>query len=292
MIPLSFAQRRLWFLHQLEGPSPTYNIPTALRISGKLDRDALDAALGDVVERHESLRTLFAAAADTAHQVVQDVGARPRLTVVGTCEDEVGDRLAEATGFAFDLTADLPIRATLFDLGADEHVLLLLVHHVAGDGWSQPLLVRDLLTAYAARGAGQEPQWEPLPVQYADYTLWQREVLGAEDDPDSLISRQLRYWSTALAGLPEELNLPVDRTRPTVPSYRGDTVTFSVPADVHTRLAELARARQVSVFMVVQAALAVLLSRLGAGADIPIGTPIAGRTDEGLRDLIGLFVNT
>ncbi|MFD7306500.1 condensation domain-containing protein, partial [Streptomyces pharetrae] len=295
-VPLSYAQQRLWFLNQFEGPSATYNIPIALRLSGSLDREALRLALGDVVARHESLRTVFAEDAEGTYQVVRAVDeARPGLAVVAVTRDEVEERLHEAARRGFDLSAEsgeLPLRATLFALGDDEHVLLLLLHHIVSDAWSRAPLARDLTAAYAARVAGGAPVWEPLGVQYADYSLWQREVLGSEDDPGSEISRQLGYWTEALAGLPDQLELPYDRPRPTAASYRGDRIPFEIPAELYQRIVALARASQASPFMVLQAGLAALLTKLGAGTDIPIGTPIAGRTDEALDDLVGVFINT
>ncbi|MCZ1007003.1 amino acid adenylation domain-containing protein [Streptomyces lydicus] len=293
-VPVSFAQRRLWFLGRLEGPTAAHNIPTTLRLSGSLDRAALAAALADVVARHETLRTVFAEDADGPHQIVLAPGQfRPEPQVVRTDEAGLDEELRRAVGQGFDLAAEPPLRAHLFELDADEHVLMLLVHHIASDGgWSTPVLVRDLTTAYAARCAGAAPAWSPLPVQYADYTLWQHEVLGSEDDPDSLVSRQLAYWSEALRDLPKELALPVDRPRPAVSSYRGGTVPVTIPAALHSRLENLARENRASLFMVVQAGLAALLAKVSGSTDIPIGTPVAGRTDEALDDLVGFFVNT
>ncbi|GHF64089.1 non-ribosomal peptide synthetase [Streptomyces griseosporeus] len=295
MTTLSFSQRRLWFLNQLDGPSAIYNIPTALRLSGTLDRDALTAALADVITRHETLRTVLADGPEGPRQVVLDAGdeaAAPVLTMAGADEAGLDAALQEAARYTFDLLGETPIRCTLFELAPDDHVLLVLLHHVAGDGWSVPVLVRDLLGAYAARQAGRTPGWPELPVQYSDFTVWQQELLGSEDDPDSVISRQLSYWRDTLAGLPEELGLPTDRPRPATATHRGDTLPLAVPADVHARLVELARENRASLFMVVQAALAALLSKLSGSTDVPIGTPIAGRTDEALDDLVGFFVNT
>ncbi|NUH43548.1 amino acid adenylation domain-containing protein, partial [Streptomyces samsunensis] len=297
-IPLSYAQQRLWFLNQFEGPSATYNVPIALRLTGHLDREALRLALGDVVARHESLRTVFTEDTDGAYQVVRALGeAEPEWTTVETDRANVERELREAARRGFDLSADsgeLPVRATLFALdGGDEHILLLVLHHIVSDAWSRAPLARDLTAAYATRATtGRAPVREPLPVQYADYSLWQRDVLGDESDPDSEISRQLGYWTSALEGLPDQLELPYDRPRPSVASYRGDRIPFEIPAPLYDKVVALARATQSSPFMVVQAGLAALLTRLGAGTDIPIGTPIAGRTDTSLDDLVGVFINT
>ncbi|MFH8707046.1 amino acid adenylation domain-containing protein [Streptomyces rubrogriseus] len=292
-VPLSPAQQRLWFLHQFEGPSATYNMPTALRLSGPVDRAALERAIGDVLVRHESLRTVFAADDGGSWQVVLPADrAAGRLDVVDVTAGEVAERVGEAARHAFDLTADIPFLARLFRVSDTEHVLLLLIHHIAGDGWSMAPLARDLTAAYAARCAGAAPDWEPLPVQYADYALWQREVLGDESDPDSVAARQLAYWKEALAGLPEQLELPTDRPRPATAGYTGDRIAFTVPAALHARLTELARSTHSSLFMVVQAAFATLLTRLGAGEDIPVGTAVAGRNDAATEDLVGFFVNT
>ncbi|MEU0229178.1 amino acid adenylation domain-containing protein, partial [Streptomyces sp. NPDC006284] len=292
-VPLSPAQQGQWFLHKLEGPNATYNIPIALRLTGTLDQDALRAALTDVTARHESLRTIIIDASGGAYQEIRPADeVAPVFEVRAVTSEGLVGALADAAGHAFDLTRDLPLRTTLFRLGETEHVLLLLVHHIAADEGSFAPLARDLTLAYSARATGQAPAWTPLPVQYADHTLWQRDVLGSEDDPDSVLSKQLAYWEQALSGLPAELDLPTDRPRPASPSHQGGTVTFTIPTDLRDRIETLARQEQASTFMVLQAALAVLLSRLGAGTDIPIGSPIAGRTDDAVEDLVGFFVNT
>ncbi|MEO5873543.1 MAG: condensation domain-containing protein, partial [Streptosporangiaceae bacterium] len=191
----------------------------------------------------------------------------------------------------FDLSVEPPFRVSLLRLGADDHLLLLVLHHIAGDGWSMAPLARDVITAYENRRRGESPAWSPLPVQYVDYTLWQQELFGADHDPKSLLSTQTAFWQETLAGLPEQLELPVDRPRPAQASFRGATIPFTLEADLHQSLLGLARESGVSLFMVMQAAYATLLTRLGGGTDIPVGSPIAGRTDEALDDLVGMFVN-
>ncbi|MFH8989597.1 amino acid adenylation domain-containing protein [Streptomyces sp. NPDC017940] len=294
-LPLSFAQQRLWFLHQYEGPSPTYNMAFVLRMEGALDVAALESALHDVIARHETLRTVFPEGADgRPHQhVLAPERARPPLAVRAVPgADEAARAVAEGARHTFDLAADVPVRPSLLRTGDDTHVLALVIHHIAGDGWSVAPLARDLATAYTARTGGSAPAWEPLPVSYADYTLWQRDLLGEPGDPDSLFSEQYAYWAKQLAGLPQTTTLPGDRPRPAVLDYSGDVLTASFGPGVHRGVVELARSADATPFMVLQATMAALLTRLGVGDDIAIGSGIAGRTDDSLTDLVGLFVNT
>ncbi|GGZ21239.1 non-ribosomal peptide synthetase [Streptomyces poonensis] len=290
-VPMSFAQRRLWFLGQFEGSSATYNLPVVYRVTGRLDVVALELALGDVVGRHESLRTVLREVEGRPVQVVLPSG--PVTVHRHDCtEDELPAALEELGTYAFDLAAEPPMRVTLLSLDADRWVLVLLLHHSAADGWSQDPLLRDLSEAYRCRTAGAPPAWTELPVQYGDYAQWQSELLGDEDDPTSLISRQLSYWKETLRGLPEQVDLPLDRPRAAIASDVGDQVPLRLAPELHQALVTMARQEGVTVFMALQAALAVLLTRHGAGTDIPIGTPVAGRTDEALDDLVGFFVNT
>ncbi|CAM5329464.1 D-alanine--D-alanyl carrier protein ligase [Streptomyces abikoensis] len=292
-VPLSSAQRRLWFVDRFEGPSATYNLPLVLRLTGRLDPAALRAALQDVVARHEALRTLIREDEHgVPYQLVVPAGeaAVPLLALDADAQGE--DAVAAAVAHAFDIATELPVRATVLRRGPEDHLLVLAIHHIAGDGESVPPLMRDLGTAYAARCSGAAPALPELPVQYTDYTLWQHRLLGDENDPESVLARQSAYWQAELAGVPQPLRLPTDRPRPAAASHRGDVVAFGLDAGLVAAVGELARQRGATVAMVMQAALAVLLRDLGAGDDIAIGSPIANRTDEALTDLVGFFVNT
>ncbi|MFF2087863.1 amino acid adenylation domain-containing protein [Nocardia sp. NPDC058176] len=318
LVPLSYAQQRMWFLNRFDPASAVDNIPVAVRLSGRLDLPALRAAVADLVTRHEVLRTVYpivdGGAADgwsragttvldgEGHQVVLapgDPAAAPEFDVVEIDESELSQAIAAAVLTGFDVTVAPPVRVRVLALTgsavdgpATEHVVVCVVHHIAADGFSFAPLTRDLLTAYAERRGGGAPQWPPLPVQYVDYTLWQRELLGAEDDPQSLLAAQVAFWRETLSGLPEQLELPADRPRPAVASRAGGMLDVQIPASVHAGLAALAREHNATLFMVVHTALALLLARLSGTRDIAIGTPVAGRGEQALDELIGMFVNT
>ncbi|WP_231981045.1 MULTISPECIES: condensation domain-containing protein, partial [unclassified Mycobacterium] len=296
VIPLSFAQSRLWFTDQLQGPSPVYNLSAAMQLDGRLDVDALGAALADVVARHESLRTVFVAPEGTPQQVVipaerADFGWRV-VDAEGWPANRLQGAIEATARHTFDLATEIPLRAALFRVTADRHVLVAVAHHVAADGWSLVPLARDLGVAYAGRRAGKAPDWAPLAVQYVDYALWQQSLLGELDEPDSPIAAQLRYWQHALADLPEHLALPTDRPYPPVADYRGSTVAVEWPAQLQRRVREVAREHNATSFMVLQAALAVLLAKVSATSDVAVGFPVAGRQDPALDELVGFFVNT
>ncbi|HEY0532435.1 MAG TPA: condensation domain-containing protein, partial [Actinoplanes sp.] len=294
MIPLSFAQRRLWFLDHLEGPSATYNVPFVLRLEGPLDTSALRAAVVDVVTRHESLRTLIVEDADgtPAQRVLSPTEAVVPFRVVDTDESGLDAVMHESACERFDLSAELPLRTHVFRIAAQDNVLMFVFHHIAADGASIAPFLDNLVSAYSARRAGSAPVWAPLPVQYKDYTLWQQQLLGNETDPESIAAPQLEYWRRELAGMPQPMALPLDRPRPTHAGHRGSHVSFELAPDLLARLGKLAADRGATVPMLAQAALAVLLQKLGGGDDVTIGSPIEGRTDEALADLIGFFINT
>ena len=214
------------------------------------------------------------------------------VDATGWPESRLGEAIGAVAGHSFDLAAEIPLRARLFRVGDDEHVLVAVVHHIAADGWSISPLVADLGVAYASRCAGRAPDWAPLAVQYVDYTLWQRAQLGDLADSDSRIAAQLGYWEQALAGLPERLVLPTDRPYPPVADYRGASVAVNWPAELQQRVRDVGREHNATSFMVIQAALAVLLAKLSASPEVAVGFAIAGRGDPALDGLVGFFVNT
>ena len=291
--PVSFAQQRLLFQQVAEGPNAAYNIPYAVRLSGEPDREALRTALHDLVERHPSLRTVFDQVDGTWVQRIVDVGEQSaELRQTPSTDERLAADLAAAASQPFDLRRDRPLRADLFSLPDGDSVLLLVLHHIAVDEWSMTPFLRDLAEAYRSRHRGAAPELRPLPVSYADYACWHRDLLGDPRDPRSVGADQLAYWANALRGLPDQLDLPADRPRPGMPSLRGGSLSVPLPSALRDGIAAMARKAGATVLMVAHAGLAALLSRLGAGTDIPIGTPVAGRSDPVLDEVVGFFVNT
>ncbi|MFC0450890.1 non-ribosomal peptide synthetase [Rhodococcus jostii] len=293
-VPLSPAQRRMWFLSRFDPASPAYNMPLAVRLTGELNVPALQQAVRDVLERHESLRTVFP---EHDGEPVQTVLPAERveldLSPATVPADAVDAHVLAVVAAGFDVSASVPIRGRLLRVNENELVLVVVVHHISADGFSMAPLARDVATAYLARARGDSPVWAaPLSVQYADFTLWQREVLGDEDDPESLAAKQFEYWTRTLAGIPEFLELPTDRPRPAVRTHRGAVVPVTIGAATHGRLGAVAHQHNATLFMAVHAALAVLLARVTATSDIVIGTPVAGRGERALDDVVGMFVNT
>jgi amino acid adenylation domain-containing protein len=292
-LPLSFAQERLWFINRLEPGSAVYNMPVARRLGGALDVPALERALGEIVRRHEGLRTTFAEVDGTPVQVVAPFRgfALPVEDLSGCSEAdreaEVGRRAGEQAGRAFDLSAGPLFRAALLRLGEEDHVLLLSMHHVVSDGWSMGVLFRELSVLYQAYRDGGESPLPELPVQYGDHAVWQRRQLQGE-----VLERQVAWWKERLAGAPELLELPTDHPRPAVQAYRGAYEPVHVGAELLERLEALGRGEGATLFMVLTGAFQVLLSKYSGSEDVVVGTTIAGRTRGELEGLIGLFMNT
>ncbi|WP_430332880.1 amino acid adenylation domain-containing protein [Rhodococcus sp. ACT016] len=293
-VPVSLAQQRMWVVNQLDTSSPAYNVPIALRLSGDLDTEALRSALADIVDRHATLRTVYPQSVDGPHQVVVPPGqVHFDLTPVPVFgEAELQAHLVRCAAAGFDLTDEIPMRTALFRLGPDQHVLAIVLHHIAADGSSTAPLARDAAVAYTSRLHGRAPDWAPPAVTYADYSLWQRRVLGSESEPDSPLARELTYWRSALSEMPPPVELPTDRPHPVWRSMQGDEARFDIGAHLHQRLHDLAREHHSTMFMVMHALLAVLLSRLSGSTDIAVGTPTAGRGEAALDDVVGMFVNT
>ncbi|HET9478657.1 MAG TPA: amino acid adenylation domain-containing protein, partial [Pyrinomonadaceae bacterium] len=292
-LPLSFSQQRLWFIYQLEPSTSAYNIPTAVRLSGPLDITALSRTLNEVVRRHEILRTYYRM---IDGQPAQFVGPPPQLKldlmdVSGLAERERESRMlelaAEEARRPFDLTRGPLLRAGLVRIGPEEHVLLLTVHHIVSDGWSQGVLVREVGALYEAFSQDKESPLEELPVQYADFAHWQRNWLAGE-----VLHKHLTYWQRQLAGDLPALDLPSDWPRPEVQSFRGATLTVTLPSSLSESLSLLCRREGVTLFMLLLAAFKVLLCRYTGQDEIVIGAPIANRNRMEIESLIGFFVNT
>ena len=293
LLPLSFAQKRLWFLDQMEPGNPAYNIATAMRLFGALDIAAVQASLNTIIERHESLRTTYTAVAGEPYQVIHDVAVLP-LQIGDLCHLAEPEREAEAQRLVheeaerpFDLSVDLPVRVTLLHLTPEEHIFMVTMHHIASDGWSFTIFSREFARLYEANRCRETVQLDPLPIQYADYAAWQQSWI--ENDR---LTTQLAYWKRHLSGELTTLDLPADYNRPVVRSFHGETQVAWLPADLRERLVSLFRHEDVTLFMILLAAFKLLMHRYSGQEDIIIGSPIAGRTQPEVENLIGLFLNT
>ena len=287
--PLSFAQQRLWFLDQLEDGNVAYNVPSAIRLKGKLDLDTLEAALNDVVARHESLRTIFGQDENGPVQIIA-----PELTLALLRVDmsgiQAGKIAAELTHLArepFDLAHGPLLRLHALRIAADEHIVALVIHHIIADAWSLNILFGELMSCYDARQRGEAANLPALPVQFADFAIWQRNWLTGTE-----LERQLEFWKTILVGAPAAITLPTDRPHPPAQSYNGAIISRTLGAELGTRLEALARQHHATLFMTLLAAFDVLLARYSGEDDIVVGTPIAGRNRSETEGLIGFFLNT
>ncbi|WP_174189594.1 non-ribosomal peptide synthetase [Nocardia barduliensis] len=290
-IPLSPAQLRFWLRNQFDPTSSVDNAGFTLRLS-ELDVPAARAAFADTMERHESLRTTYPADDAGPRQQILDMDcAAVDFAVEELSDDAVPHRVRSILRQGFDVAAEVPLRVRLLRTPT-EYVLVCALHQICADGSSLAPLARDVALAYAARAAGAPPTWQPPEVQYADYTLWQRDLLGSPDDPNSPLSRQLSYWTGELAGLPEALDLPADRPRPAVATLRGSVTQRAIPATLHRDLLAVAGAQRATLFLVMRCALAVLLARLSGSTDIAIGVPTNTRAEPALADVVGVFADT
>ncbi|HJX28216.1 MAG TPA: condensation domain-containing protein, partial [Thermoanaerobaculia bacterium] len=292
-IPLSFAQERLWLVDQLSPGNAAYNIPLAVRLRGDLDPAALAQALEEVACRHETLRTTFRAAADRPVQVIAaepdfalplaDLAALP----ADARQEEALRLFAREASRPFDLARGPVFRALLLHLGEREHLCVVNLHHIAGDGWSLGVLIREVGALYDAFSQGLPSPLAPLPIQYADFALWQREWLRGE-----ALERQIAFWRDALAGAPTRLDLPADRPRPALASLAGAGLPLSVPTDLAAALGDLARGQGATLFMTLLTAFSALLHRATGQDDLLVGSPVANRGATQVEGLIGFLINT
>jgi amino acid adenylation domain-containing protein len=292
LIPLSAAQQRLWLIDQMNVPRGLYNQPVAFRLSGSLDRPALDQAFRQLVERHEVLRTVIGMEAGSPHQVILPPSqSSPAIQVrqARPPTESADDLLLRLALEGFDLSADLPIRVYLITGKPDSSVLLLVLHHIVTDAWSKEQLLRELFAAYGSLREGREGSIPDSPLQYADYTLWEAQQYRPGS---AAFEGDRQFWHQELAGIPNVLELPASRLRPAYPSHLGDHVTDMLAPSMLAALRELATREHATLFMVLHAAIACLLARMGAGVDILMGTPVANRTDPRFEEVLGLFANT
>ncbi|NER30313.1 MAG: AMP-binding protein, partial [Symploca sp. SIO1C4] len=292
-LPLSYTQQRLWFLDQLEPNSALYNIPIALRLEGRLNQTALEQSLQEIIQRHEALRTNFITVNGKAIQIIHEETtwtiSVTDLTHLSNNEQEIAaQKLTHQQGIQpFDLAKDSLIRATLVVLSQSEHILVVCMHHIVSDGWSTGVFIQELTTLYNAYIRGEPSPLTPLPIQYADFALWQREWLQGE-----VLQQQLSYWQNQLAEAPDLLSLPTDRPRPAVQTFAGAYQQFALSAELSSQLTQLSQKQGVTLFMTLLAAFDTLLYRYTGQEDILVGTPIANRNQDELEGLIGFFINT
>jgi hypothetical protein len=290
-LKLSSGQERVWFLDQLAPGDASYNVPVAIRIEGPLDRGALEEALLQVLRRHEVLRTTVASDEGVARPVVHEVTEvsvpEDDLMAATGVESALVKRLAEEAAMPFDLASDFPIRTRLLRVGKDSVVVCMTLSHVAADGWSMGILVRDLLAFYHGAVAGRPADLPALSCQYLDYAQWQR-----EQEVQGHLGDDLAYWRDRLDASPVEELLHTDRPRPAVPSRRGGRVTFPLSHTTWQRLHAIARDQEATSFMVLMAGWFALLSRTSSASDISVGTPVANRSRAEVQDLVGYFANT
>lgn len=299
-IPLSFAQRRIWFLNRLNPRGRAHLIPMALSIEGPLRVDMLRTAIADVIARHEVLRTIYPDVDGVGRQqIVPPADAQVELSTAEIAAPDprqlrgaIMRAIDDLCASGLDVTTDLPIRLRLLTINATEHVLVVVLHHIAADGWSMAPLTADLLTAYHARCRTREPFPTPLLVQFADHALAQQDFLGDPARPGSVLADQSAYWRRRLSGIPEALDLPTDRPRIAQPSFTHAAVDRTVDADAAAALTSIALGHRATVFMVATAALAATLAGWTGTDDVVIGTPVAGRGEEQLDRMVGMFVNT
>jgi hypothetical protein len=291
-MPLSFAQQRLWFLAELEPESAAYNIPAAVRISGALDPLLVERAANEIVRRQEVLRTTFRNERGGGVAEIHDaLPIRVGVTDLSALDpaaqpNEIRRLASEQTRALFDLTRGPLLRVSLLRLARDEHVLLFTIHHLASDGWSSRVFMRELAALYEAFVQGRRSPLPELPVQYVDFAAWQRDWLRGDR-----LERQLTYWKSRLDRLPV-LDLPTDRPRPPVQTFDGASIQFALPRELGDRLKQLARQEGATLFQLLLAAFATLLHHVSGAEDLPIGSPVVNRGRRELESLIGLFVNT
>jgi acyl carrier protein len=291
-LPLSFAQQRLWFFDQLEPESTFYNIPTAVRLSGALNPEALGRSLSEIVRRHEVLRTVFANVEGEPVQVIRPAEpvAIDEVDLNGLAKEEREARAEELatleTQIPFDLSSGPLLRVKLLKLDVEDHVLLLTIHHIVFDGWSNGVFTAELMALYEAYSGGVESPLEDLPIQYADYAVWQRSWLQGET-----LQKQIEYWRKQLEGAPAALNLPLDRPRPATPTHRGATTPVSLSPEHSDMLRTLSQRNGVTLFMTLVTALNVLLRHHSGAEDILMGSNVANRNHSNTEKLIGFFIN-